>query len=43
MSENICEECGKPFETPDEEAMLCPECWEKQFDFGAEGKEATDN
>ena len=27
--EIICSECGKTFESIDEEATLCPECWEK--------------
>lgn len=27
--ENVCSECGKPFETNDEEATICFDCWEK--------------
>ena len=28
--QNVCEECGKPFETDDDEyATICPDCWEK--------------
>lgn len=35
--EIICEECGKPFESEDEEATLCPECWEKIVSLEGEG------
>lgn len=27
--QNVCEECGKPFETDDEYATVCPNCWEE--------------
>ena len=29
MYENVCAECGKPFETDDEDARFCHECWVK--------------
>lgn len=38
MIEQICEECSQPFETIDEEATLCPECWSKLIDLTDEGK-----
>lgn len=30
--ECICEECSKPFIGIDENATLCPTCWEKLLD-----------
>lgn len=36
--EIICEECGKPFESVDEEATLCPECWQSIIENMADGK-----
>ena len=30
--EAICENCSKPFETNDEEEVLCPECWKAMQD-----------
>ena len=30
--ECICEECSKPFIGIDENATLCPDCWEKLLD-----------
>lgn len=38
MIEKICDECGKPFETIDEEATVCMECWTKMIDLENEGK-----
>lgn len=35
--EIICEECGKPFDSVDEEATFCPECWEKIVSLEGEG------
>ena len=35
--EIICEECGKSFESEDEEVTLCPECWEKIVSLEGEG------
>jgi len=35
--EIICEECGKSFESEDEEATLCPDCWEKTVFLEGEG------
>ena len=35
--EIICEECSKPFESVDEEATLCPECWERIVGLENEG------
>ena len=35
--ENICEECGTPFESTDEEATLCSSCWEKIVGMEGEG------
>ena len=26
--ECICDECSKPFTSDDEEATLCPDCWQ---------------
>lgn len=36
--ECICDECGTPFESVDEEATLCSECWEKVVGLEGEGK-----
>lgn len=36
--EIICEECGKAFESNDEAATVCPECWEKLINLSNEGK-----
>lgn len=30
--EVICQDCGKTFESTDEEEILCAECWEKRND-----------
>lgn len=38
MIEKICDECSKPFETIDDEATMCPECWQKAIDMEGEGK-----
>lgn len=27
--ENVCEECGKPFISTDEDMKYCPVCWQK--------------
>lgn len=27
--ENICDVCSKPFISTDEDATVCPDCWEK--------------
>lgn len=27
--ECICEECGKVFDSTEERAILCPECWQE--------------
>lgn len=27
--ERVCTECSKVFETTEEEATLCPDCWER--------------
>ena len=27
--ENVCIECGQPFESEDEDARYCAECWQK--------------
>lgn len=35
--EIICEECGNTFESNDEEATLCPECWKKIVSLEGEG------
>lgn len=35
--EIICEECGKSFESEDEEATLCPDCWKKIVSLEDEG------
>ena len=37
--EIICEECGKSFESTDEEATLCMECWEKIIAGEGRGEE----
>ena len=36
--EVICEGCSKAFETTDEDATLCPTCWEKTISLENEGK-----
>lgn len=36
--EVICQECGKSFKTTDEDAVMCPDCWEKAVDLNSEGK-----
>jgi DNA-directed RNA polymerase subunit RPC12/RpoP len=36
--ENICTECSKPFETKEQEATICPECWNKLINLKNEGK-----
>lgn len=41
MPENyeiVCEQCSKIFESTDEEATLCPECWEKAISLENEGR-----
>lgn len=38
MIEKVCDECGKPFETIDEEMKFCQECWQKKVDLTDEGK-----
>lgn len=35
--EIICDECGTAFESDDEAATVCSECWEKLIDFDGEG------
>lgn len=35
--EIICEECGKSFESEDEEATLCSDCWTKIVSLEGEG------
>ena len=37
--ELVCEECGKPFESVDEEATLCPECWGALISELGDGKD----
>lgn len=37
MFEAICQECSKPFETPDEDAEYCPDCWAKLVSLDNEG------
>lgn len=36
--EIICSECGKTFESEDEEATLCNECWEKIIEGEGKGE-----
>ena len=38
MSQNICNECGKPFETSDLDQKICKDCWEKIVKLDGEGK-----
>lgn len=35
--EIICEECSKAFESIDEEATLCPDCWARIISLEGEG------
>lgn len=35
--EIICDECSQPFESADEEATLCPDCWCKLVGLEGEG------
>lgn len=36
--ECICSECSKAFESDDEDATLCPECWNKVVSTENEGE-----
>lgn len=36
--EIICDECGENFESIDEYATLCPDCWQKIVSLNNEGK-----
>lgn len=35
--ELVCNECGKPFDSVDEEATLCPKCWNDIVSLEGEG------
>ena len=37
--EIICDECSKAFESTDEAATLCPECWAKIIEGEGLGEE----
>lgn len=39
--ECVCENCGNVFESNDEDATLCPDCWNKIV--AGEGKDSAEN
>lgn len=40
--EIICEECSKAFESIDEEATLCPDCWYALISETGDGRDGVD-